>query len=171
MQQYEQLVKTATEALKANNAILLTGSDPVNIMTIGWCQWGSVWHKDICTIFVRPSRYSHGLLEESGRFTVSVPLSEEYQSVITYCGRTSGRDADKLKELALETVPSRTGGVPALKGKYVNFECKVLLKTVFGDEEVAGMPEECQKFYRSGDGYADLHHIYFAEVLDAWQGE
>ena len=46
--------------------------DKVNTMTIAWGTLGIEWNKPIFTAFVRQSRYTKGLLDESGEFTVNI---------------------------------------------------------------------------------------------------
>jgi len=168
---YTQLIPRCEEQLKKGGAFLMTGGENPNPMTIGWCQWGRIWNRDVCTVFVRPSRHSHGLIE-NGRFTVSVPM-EDQKEALAYCGAKSGRDGDKLAALGLGTVPPKTGGgVPGLAGACVHFECKVLMTMQMGSKELAQLPEACRGFYdpasqATPDG--DPHTVYFAEILEAWE--
>jgi flavin reductase (DIM6/NTAB) family NADH-FMN oxidoreductase RutF len=60
-------------------------------------------------IAVRPSRYSHACISESGAFTIGLP-TEKYIKEADYFGVSSGRDADKLA----------VTGLTALAGKFVN---------------------------------------------------
>ena len=57
---------------------LLTAGDreSCNTMTIGWCQLGSLWSIPVCTVYVRPERYTYQFMEESRYFTDSV-LTED----------------------------------------------------------------------------------------------
>ena len=52
--------------------ILLTtkGATGVNTMTIGWGTLGIEWGKPICTVFVRESRFTKGLLDKNPEFTI-----------------------------------------------------------------------------------------------------
>ena len=74
---------------------LLTAGDreKCNTMTIGWCQLGSLWSIPVCTVFVRPERYTYRFMEESQYFTVSV-LPEEAKEITAYCGARSGHGQD-----------------------------------------------------------------------------
>ena len=53
---------------------LLTAGDrtELNTMTIGWCQLGRLWNLPVCTVFVRPERYTYQFMESHDYFTVSV---------------------------------------------------------------------------------------------------
>lgn len=57
---------------------LLTAGDKtgLNTMTIGWCQLGRLWNLPVCTVYVRPERYTYQFMESHDYFTVSI-LPEE----------------------------------------------------------------------------------------------
>ena len=76
-----------------------------NAMAIGWGSMGIIWKRPVFTVLVRPSRYTHSLIEASGEFTVNIapPGMEE---VVTYCGSVSGRDYDKFAAKGLTAIPS-----------------------------------------------------------------
>ena len=62
---------------------LLTAGDRsgLNTMTIGWCQLGCLWSQPVCTVFVRPERYTHQFMESHDYFTVSV-LPPELKKIL-----------------------------------------------------------------------------------------
>lgn len=160
----------AAEAAKQipAGAFLLTGDKP-NPMTIGWAQFGIVWGKPVCTVFVRKSRYSHELIEKTDTFTVSVPKLGTMKEALSLCGTKSGRDMNKLKELNLKTLPPKAGGTPALAGCEIHFECR---KLWMADGDLAKItdPAVLDRFYKGHvDDAGDPHSIYFAEVVAAYK--
>ena len=121
---------------------LLTAGDreKCNTMTIGWCQLGSLWSIPVCTVFVRPERYTYQFMEESRYFTVSV-LPEEAKAITAYCGTKSGRDTDKIKDCGL-TLRADIAPVPAAVGGVIVFldgsgHHHVLRREVLGVELLA----------------------------------
>lgn len=74
---------------------LLTAGDKtgLNTMTIGWCQLGRLWNLPVCTVYVRPERYTYQFMESHDYFTVSI-LPEEAKKVTALCGSKSGRDVE-----------------------------------------------------------------------------
>ena len=82
--------------------ILLTtqANGKVNTMTIGWAQMGTLWAKPVCTVFVRPERYTYTFMESHDYFTVSF-LPADLRKTLGFCGTKSGRDVDKIKECGL----------------------------------------------------------------------
>ena len=69
-------------AFGVQNALLTAGGrESCNTMTIGWCQAGRLWNLPVCTVYVRPERYTYQFMEERDYFTVSV-LPEDRKSVV-----------------------------------------------------------------------------------------
>jgi len=86
----------------ANGGLLLasTRSDGrSNAMTIGWATPGVIWGLPVMVVLVRPSRYTYTFIEESKVFTVNVP-APEMRDFVQLCGARSGRDVDKLAQVA-----------------------------------------------------------------------
>ena len=64
-----------------------------NLITVGWC--GTICTQPpMLSISVRPERYSHKLIKESGEFVVNLP-TESLVKAIERCGVKSGRDEGK----------------------------------------------------------------------------
>jgi len=74
-----------------------------NTMTASWGGLGVLWNKNVATIYVRPQRFTHDFLEAADTFTLSF-LPDQYRNALTLCGRTSGRDTNKIAEAGLTTV-------------------------------------------------------------------
>ena len=70
------------------------GLDKPNLITIGWT--GTICTQpSMVSISVRPERYSHHLIRESGQFAINLPTEALVKSV-DWCGVRSGRDFDKF---------------------------------------------------------------------------
>ena len=72
-------------------------SDKFNSMTISWGSMGTLWHKNIVTIYIRPDRYTFDFLKDNDYFTLSF-YDEKYRDELTMFGRCSGRDVDKVEK-------------------------------------------------------------------------
>jgi flavin reductase (DIM6/NTAB) family NADH-FMN oxidoreductase RutF len=88
-----------------NDWFLITVSDGqgVNMMTAAWGSLGIMWNKPIFNIVVRNTRHTYNLLEHATSFTCSF-FPDEYKNELTYCGRHSGKDVDKVKETGLTPI-------------------------------------------------------------------
>ena len=82
--------------------MLITASDGerVNCMTASWGSMGVLWNDDVCTVFIRPQRYTYEFVEKADTISLSF-FSEKYRDALKFCGRVSGRDHDKIKESGL----------------------------------------------------------------------
>ncbi len=78
--------------------------DDYNTMTASWGGGlGIMWHKNVASIVVRPTRYTFDFIEKNDYFTLSF-FEEEYKDALTLCGTKSGRDCDKVKEAGLTPI-------------------------------------------------------------------
>lgn len=94
-----------------------------NIITVAWT--GTICtNPPMLSISVRPNRFSHHMIEETGEFVVNL-TTKELVYATDYCGVKSGRDVDKWKKMNLTPVPSDVVKAPCIGESPVNLECKV----------------------------------------------
>ncbi len=155
--------KETIQGLNGNGIFLVTGKEG-NPMTIGWGTIGRVWGKPIFIVFVRPSRYSHGLLEKLDEFSVNVP-TEKLSDKLEYCGEHSGRDTDKVKECGFTLKPGIKISVPYIAECPTHYECRVVHKNKVIPETLDNSIIE--RYYPSGD----YHTVYFGEILGIYREE
>jgi len=97
-----------------------------------------VWHTPLSHdptlvgISVAKSRYSYGLIEESGEFVINI-VSAACQHAVEVCGQRSGRDGDKLGTAGLRLEPARTVRPPLIAGALGALECRVVDRLSCGD--------------------------------------
>jgi flavin reductase (DIM6/NTAB) family NADH-FMN oxidoreductase RutF len=128
-------------------------------MTIGWGSLGIIWKRPIFTVYVRPSRFTYGLIEESGEFTVNVlPVGKE--AVAKYCGSTSGRDVDKFAAQGLTAVPGSQVRTPIINECIIHFECRVIYKNSLVSEAL-DKPILTETYGNT----TDFHRLYFGEIV------
>ena len=95
-----------------------------NIITIGWT--GILCSDPPKTyISVRPERYSHGLIKESGKFVINLTTAPLTKAT-DYCGVRSGKDHDKFADCKLTAVPAHElDDTPVIAECPISLECKV----------------------------------------------
>ena len=143
---------------------LLTAGDKngCNTMTIGWCQLGTLWHLPVCTVYVRPERYTYQFMEQQDYFTVSVLPAEEKEAV-RICGTKSGRDLDKVKECGL-TLCYGAGDAPYFEEAELVLVCKkIFVQDMTPDCVVDG--KAILHYYNENNGW---HRIYTGQVVEAY---
>lgn len=105
-----------------------------NVLTIAWT--GIINSEPPMTyISVRPSRYSHKLIKESGEFVINISTLE-LAKACDYCGVKSGKNTNKFQDMELEIEPCSKVSVPMLKKAPVCLECKVVDSKVYGTHEM-----------------------------------
>ncbi len=119
----------------ADAAWLSCGANRPNLITIAWT--GICCSKPpMLSISVRPERYSHALLTQSGEFTVNL-ISEELLHAMDLCGVKSGRDMDKFGSLGLHPMAAQGLEIaPALQEAPAYLSCKVRQVITLGSHDL-----------------------------------
>jgi len=112
----------------------LIAPTPAALVTCGSCEHPNVltigWTGIICTrppmtyISVRPERFSHDIIMESGEFVINLTTSAMCRET-DFCGVKSGRDTDKLAACGFHTIPGQQVAVPLIEECPVSLECRV----------------------------------------------
>lgn len=94
-----------------------------NLITIAWA--GTVCSDPpMLSISVRPERYSHDIISETGEFVVNIPSLKQTRAV-DWCGVVSGRDVDKFAHSGLTPAPALKVQSPIVLESPVNIECRL----------------------------------------------
>ncbi len=111
------------------------GLENPNLITIGWT--GTICTQpSMVSISVRPERFSHHLIQESGQFAINLPTEALVRSV-DWCGVKSGRDVDKFSACGLHAEPgSVLTDCPGLAESPVNLECRVTQVIPLGSHDL-----------------------------------
>ena len=141
------------------NALLTAGDKTgYNTMTIGWGQLGSIWNVPVCTVYVRPERYTYAFMEKSGYFTVSI-IPSDRRDIARICGSKSGREVDKAAQCGL-TVAYGEGDAPYFEEAELVLVCKKLYRAPILEEGF---------FYKETveDNYPnrDFHDLYIGQIV------
>jgi len=162
MVEHDMYFSELCEALGSDGALLVSLDDNArpNAMTIGWAEMGIIWGKCICTVLVRPSRYTYGCCNATGDFTVNIPYQDQGGDVL-FCGTKSGRDFDKFAQCDFTAIPARNEAIasPYIAECGVAWECKTVGTVDLDPEALSDLVKESA--YPSGD----YHRLYFGEIL------
>ena len=94
-----------------------------NIITIAWVGIACSQPTRVY-ISVRPDRYSHHIIKESGEYVINL-TSERLLAACDYCGIRSGRDVDKFAEMKLTKQAGSVVSAPMIAESPISLECKV----------------------------------------------
>ena len=101
--------------------LLVTEGERPNAMTASWGGFGMLWNRPVVLLWVRPERYSYGLLTQNERFSVCV-LPERYREAYRICGSMSGRETDKIARSGLTV--QRVNGVACIRESRAVLLCR-----------------------------------------------
>ena len=105
-----------------------------NIITVAWA--GTICtNPPMVSISVRPSRYSHHMILETGGFVINLTTRALVRAT-DYCGVRSGRDVDKWKEAGLTPMRSDAVDAPCIAECPVNIECRVVRTEQLGSHDM-----------------------------------
>ena len=129
----------------------------INTMTVSWGSAGVLWNKEVCTVFVRPQRYTYEFCEEGETLTLSF-FGEKRRDTLSFCGTKTGRDVDKFATCGLKY---------ELNGKACVFddaEVTLVLKKLYSQDLLG----ECfyDKAPLSNYKNNDFHRAYTCEIID-----
>lgn len=152
----------------ADNPFCLIGEDwglvtagnaaGMNMMTVSWGGMGVLWNKPVAFTFIRPQRYTFGLLEQNDCFSLCF-FDEAYRAQLRFCGAKSGRDVDKTAQTGLTPVFTE-GGVPYFEEARLVLLCKKLYGQFLNAESVIDS-ETVSRHYNG-----DWHKMYVSEITE-----
>lgn len=143
-------------------ALLVAGTDRPNPMTVSWGGFGTLWNRPVVTVYVRPSRFTFGLLDAHPEFTLNF-LPETRRPALDLCGSVSGRDTDKWQTAGLDPVPSECIGVPRVAGADLSLECRIL--STIDIDPARFLDPVIDQLYPA----RDYHRAFLGEVLAVWR--
>lgn len=156
-------------------AVLITVADEQgtpNVFTVAWT--GTVCSDPpMASISVRPERYSHHMIEDTGEFVINL-TTKDLTFAVDYCGVKSGKDTDKFKDMNLTPLPAEKVKAPLLKESPVNIECRVkdilrlgthdmyVAEVVAVHADEAYMDEKGRFMFEKAEPIAYSHGSYYA---------
>ena len=130
----------------------------LNTMTVSWGTQGVLWNREVCTVFVRPQRYTFEFCEsENATLTLSF-FGNERRDTLNFCGTKSGRDVNKIEMCNLKYTLNNGACI------FEDAKITLVLKKLYADN----LKEECfldsnpLSNYKNGD----FHRSYTCEIID-----
>ena len=118
-------------------AVLVTVSDKKgndNVLTVAWT--GTVCSEPaMAYVSVRPERYSHKMIKETGEFVINL-TTKELAFATDFCGVCSGRQVDKFKKMNLHKEKGKYVSAPLIEESPVNIECRVVEVKSYGTHDM-----------------------------------
>lgn len=136
-----------------------------NSLTIGWGSLGVLWRKNVCTVYVRGSRYTNNYLLNNDYFTVSF-YSEEYREALKMYGTVSGRDKNK-DELSGFKAFYFDGGI-----SYEEADLVIVCKKIYQDDfkPELFLSKDIDDFYAPTiEKDPTYHYYYIGEIVSIYK--
>jgi flavin reductase (DIM6/NTAB) family NADH-FMN oxidoreductase RutF len=127
-----------------------------NTMTASWGALGFMWAKNVAFIGVRPQRYTKEFIDGSDTFSLSF-FGPEYKKELSYLGKVSGRDEDKISKSNLTVL--HEGSVPYFEEAKTIMICKKLFHQSTNADSFI-MEELVEHIYPE----KDFHVLYVGEI-------
>ena len=127
-----------------------------NTMTASWGTLGVLWNKPVCTIYIRPQRYTYEFAEAGDAITLSF-FDHTFDDALRFCGTKSGRDVDKIAHCGLAPCKTKNGGVYFLEASHV-----IIARKLYADslkEELFLHSEPLSHYPKK-----DYHRTYICEI-------
>ncbi len=139
-------------------------SESFNTMTISWGTFGHLWRRDVVTIYIRASRFTHTFIEREDRVTITL-FGGDCKSDMLYLGRHSGRDGDKLSKTKLKAIFTPSG-LPTFEQAEIVIEGRKLYKSRFKEDDF--IDKEFWRGIYTGEA-DDFHDCYILEIERVWR--
>ncbi|MGE0088676.1 MAG: flavin reductase family protein [Bacteroidales bacterium] len=105
-----------------------------NIISIAWT--GTICSTPpMCYISIRPERHSYEIIKRTGEFVINY-TTKELVFAMDWCGRNSGKDHKKFKEMNLTPAKAEKVSCPVINESPVNIECKVTEIITLGSHDM-----------------------------------
>ena len=154
----KDFLDTSLNIFQKEWALVTAGTmENYNTMTIGWGGLGALWRKPVCTVYVKPCRYTHSFMDANDYFTVSF-YSDEHRGALSVLGTKSGRDGDKVAEVGFTAVAA--GESVTFKEAKTTLLCKKIYRQ---DMCLDSMPAEAVEKYYTEEA---PHTMFVGEVID-----
>lgn len=156
--------KKASEQLSnyTTRGCFIVSGDTPNVMTASWGFIGVFWGKRVAVVPIRDSRFTKSIVDRTGEFTMCIPYDGKMQKELTFCGRNSGRDMNKVKECGLEVKKAKSVNTYVVKDCDSYFECKVLQTVTLDNQKLTPFAKE-----QYGEN-PDYHNFYIAEIVEEY---
>ena len=117
--------------------VVLVGCGTVEEPNVMTAAWTGIVNSDppMAYVSVRPSRYSHDLMEKTGEFTLN-PVSSAMVRTLDSCGVLTGAKVDKFKKFSLTPIAGTKVGAPLVEQAPLGLECRIARKIPLGSHDM-----------------------------------
>lgn len=133
-----------------------------NAMTASWGGLGVMWGADVAFVFIRETRYTKEFIDATDMLSLSF-FGDDEKEMLSYMGKVSGRDEDKIEKMNLSLVDGYD--VPVFENAKMTLVCKKMYVQEMNEESFVDK-EQIDKWYADGN-YHTMYVVRIEKVLMA----
>ncbi len=133
--------------------------EKINTMTASWGGMGVMWNHNVVFVFIRQSRYTKELIDNTDKFSLTFYPKNE-KKTLAYFGTTSGRDEDKISKVGYHVIFDND--TPYFEEAKLTFICKKLSRHYIGKEGM--LSDEINPKWYSGADENNYHDMYIGSI-------
>ncbi len=139
--------------------------DHYNSMTASGGGLGLLFRKPTTWCILRADRYTLELIQKEQIYTMSY-FPDEYKKQVLFLGSKSGRDSQKMKEVALTGIQTPSGDMTFKEARLI-FECTLTQITTPGPQDF--YTQEARDYINEAYNEAHEYRKYvFGEITHVW---
>lgn len=128
-----------------------------NFMTASWGGLGILWSRNVATVYIRPSRYTLGFVQNEPFFALS--FFGRNKKVHKVGGTMSGRDIDKTEAAGL--TPVYADGTVYFEEAELVLICRKFYDTELDNRKF--LDPSLEDYYKEIPG--DYHKVFIGEIV------
>jgi flavin reductase (DIM6/NTAB) family NADH-FMN oxidoreductase RutF len=139
--------------------------DQYNSMTASGGGFGLLFMQPTTWCILREDRYTLEMIQKEQTYTMSY-FPHEYKEQVLFLGSKSGRDSEKMKEVALTSVQTPSGDMSFKEARLI-IECKLTQLTTANPADF--YPQETKDLINKAFKEANVYRKYvFGEITHVW---
>ena len=143
-------------SLRKNPAIAIANNGTqTNGLTIGWFSLGVLWHHYCATTYIHATRYSKQIFDGAEYYAVCI-MEEKHKDVVSYFGRVSGRDENKIEKCGLKL--NCDDVAPYFEESKAVILCRIMGKSDF---DVNSVDDSVKQWYQK----EGVHTQYYGDIV------
>lgn len=162
----DKLSSDFNQSLVSDWALVTAGTpDALSTMTINWGGSGFIWKKHVIFMVIRESRNTLVQLKKHPEFSINM-FNPSYRDKLTFCGRNSGWDVDKVT--ACDFTPCFYGEArtPYFNEAHTAILCRQIYRGLMNESDFIDGTDSplWETFYNTGAHTGDKHNLIIASV-------
>ena len=167
----EHLPSDFNQSLVQDWALITAGTpDGLGTMTINWGGSGFIWNRHVLFMVIRESRNTLTFLKDHPDFSLGM-FDMSYRDKLTFCGRNSGRDVDKVSTCDFHPCFDGECQTPYFSEAHTVIFCRQIYRGLMNESDFIDGTDSplWETFYNTGAHTGDKHNLIVASIEKIWK--